>query len=168
VKKFVIVALAFVLLLMLLVSPGLADSGKKNIEATFNNIQLVIDGTKIVPKDANGNIVEPFIYNGSTYLPVRAVGEAIGKTVEWDPATQTVYLGEKPITATEAVTQEPVFTETKIDTEPVPTGNSLMVWIPKTGAKYHRTATCSNMKNPSSVTETEAIKRGYTKCSKCW
>ncbi|MDR0294671.1 MAG: copper amine oxidase N-terminal domain-containing protein, partial [Prevotellaceae bacterium] len=88
-KKIMIACSILILLLLLLASPGLADPIKKNIEVSYNNIQLIIDGTKITPKDVNGNIVEPFIYNGTTYLPVRAVGEALGKTVDWDGATQT-------------------------------------------------------------------------------
>ena len=73
-----------------------AASTTKTIEALYNNIKIYVDGIKIDPKDAAGNAVEPFIYNGTTYLPVRAVGEAIGKTVSWDGETQSVYLGEKP------------------------------------------------------------------------
>jgi len=73
-----------------------AAIGNQNIEATYRDIKLVVDGEQITPKDANGNIVEPFIYNGTTYLPVRAVGEALGKTVDWDGATSTVYIGLRP------------------------------------------------------------------------
>ena len=73
-----------------------AANNTKTIEALYNNIKIYVDGVKIDPKDANGNTVEPFIYNGTTYLPVRAMGEAIGKTVTWDGVTQSVYLGEKP------------------------------------------------------------------------
>ena len=46
------------------------------------------------PKDANGNTVEPFIIDGTTYLPVRAVSNALGLNVGWDDATSTVSLGE--------------------------------------------------------------------------
>ena len=73
-----------------------AKSGTEMIEALYNNIKIYVDGVKIEPADATGKIVEPFIYNGTTYLPVRAVGEAIGKSVTWDGATQSVYLGDKP------------------------------------------------------------------------
>ena len=48
-----------------------------------------------MPKDANGNVVEPFTMNGTTYLPVRAISNAFGKDVEWDGATQSVYIGRK-------------------------------------------------------------------------
>lgn len=73
-----------------------AKNGTEIIEALYNNIKIYVDGVKVEPKDATGKTVEPFIYNGTTYLPVRAVGEAIGKTVTWDGETQSVYLGEKP------------------------------------------------------------------------
>ena len=43
-----------------------------------------------------------------------------------------------------------------------------MVWIPKTGSKYHRKSSCSNMKNPSQVTKGEAERRGYEPCKKCY
>ena len=47
-------------------------------------------------------------------------------------------------------------------------GSGQMVWIPRTGSKYHSRSNCSNMRNPSQVTLDEAIALGYTKCSKCW
>jgi len=73
-----------------------AKVGTETIKAAYNNIKIYVDGVKIDPKGVDGSSTEPFIYNGTTYLPVRAVGEAIGKTVTWDGATQSVYLGEKP------------------------------------------------------------------------
>lgn len=73
-----------------------AKNSSVNIEAFYRDIKLFVDGVKVDPKDANGAAVEPFIYNGTTYLPVRAVGEAMGKTVSWDGKTSTVYVGEVP------------------------------------------------------------------------
>lgn len=43
-----------------------------------------------------------------------------------------------------------------------------MVWIPRTGHKYHSNPSCSNMKNPTQVTRAEAENRGYGACSKCY
>ena len=68
----------------------------KNVAIAYNNIKICLDGTYIEPKDANGNKVEPFILDGTTYLPVRAVASAFGKEVDWDGNTNTVYLGAKP------------------------------------------------------------------------
>lgn len=72
-----------------------AEEISKTINAVYMNVKLVVDGVQIEPKDANGSYVEPFIYNGTTYLPVRAVGEAFGKDVSWDGDTATVYIGGK-------------------------------------------------------------------------
>ncbi len=71
-----------------------AKNIKEAIDAVYMNVKLVIDGEEITPKDVNGNIVEPFIYNGTTYLPVRAIGEAFKKDVHWDGETATVYVGD--------------------------------------------------------------------------
>ena len=68
----------------------------KTLQAEYANISLVVDGQTIVPKDAAGNVVEPFIVNGTTYLPVRAIGSALGKDVQWDSETKTVFVGSAP------------------------------------------------------------------------
>lgn len=46
--------------------------------------------------------------------------------------------------------------------------DSATVWVPRTGAKFHSTPTCSGMRNPSQTTAGDARSRGYTPCSKCW
>lgn len=63
-------------------------------DVVANGIKIVVDGKKLNPTDANGNRVEPMIYNGTTYLPVRAVADALGKAVYWDGPEYTVYLGD--------------------------------------------------------------------------
>lgn len=63
-------------------------------QLSYNDITICINGREFTPKDAAGNVVEPFIMNGTTYLPVRAVGEALGLNVNWDGDTHTVYLGD--------------------------------------------------------------------------
>ena len=63
-------------------------------ELFYNNIKIVVNGQEIQPKDPNGNYVEPFIINGTTYLPVRAVSDALGVNVDWDGNTNTVILSD--------------------------------------------------------------------------
>ncbi len=81
---------------LLLGGATFAKQVSEKVDIFYNNIKIFIDGTELIPKDANGNAVEPFIMNGTTYLPVRAVANAFGKDVDWDGETQTVYLGAKP------------------------------------------------------------------------
>lgn len=72
-----------------------AKSLNETAEIFYNNMKIYIDGAEIVPKDANGNTIEPFTMNGTTYLPVRAISNAFGQDVEWDGATQSIYIGKK-------------------------------------------------------------------------
>lgn len=72
-----------------------ATPAAKSITAFYNGIKIYVDGDKITPKDGNGTIVEPFIYDGTTYLPVRAVSEALGKQVSWDGNSNSVYIGQR-------------------------------------------------------------------------
>ncbi len=100
---------------------AIAKTGNETLEAWYANIQIMINGTKINPKDANGNTVEPFIVDGTTYLPVRAVGEALGKEVTWDSTTNTVFLTD-PALPTPTPTGTPLPTATPVPTiTPAPT-----------------------------------------------
>lgn len=46
-------------------------------------------------------------------------------------------------------------------------GNTNLVWIPASGTKYHSNSGCSNMKNPTQVTQDEAVAMGYDACKRC-
>ena len=43
--------------------------------------------------DANGQAVFPIIYQGTTYLPVRAISALMGENIEWDSSARTVFIG---------------------------------------------------------------------------
>lgn len=79
-----------------------AEDIYKTVQIAYDNIKICIDGAIIEPKDANGNTVEPFTLDGTTYLPVRAVAGTFNKEVDWDDATSTVYIGKKPESGTAA------------------------------------------------------------------
>lgn len=69
----------------------------KEIKVVMGGIQIYVDGNLKKPVDANGNVVEPLIYDGTTYLPVRALtGMLTDKEVSWDGNAQAVYIGKKP------------------------------------------------------------------------
>ena len=74
---------------------GTPDTAAKRADVTFTlrpEYHIVIDGTERTFTNANGTKSDPAIYNGSIYLPLRAIGEIMGKRVSWDGATQTVRL----------------------------------------------------------------------------
>ena len=44
----------------------------------YNDIKITLDGEEITPRDGAGNVVDPFIIEGTTYLPVRGISSALG------------------------------------------------------------------------------------------
>ncbi|MCM3274189.1 NPCBM/NEW2 domain-containing protein [Paenibacillus elgii] len=60
------------------------------IEVYFKNIKFMIDGVEKQPKEGKG-----FIYDGTTYVPLRFAGESLGKSVEWDGENETIWIGKK-------------------------------------------------------------------------
>lgn len=71
--------------------PAIAKTMEQTIKVAYKNIRVFVDGQEV-----NTAGSEPFIYNGTTYLPIRKVGEAFGKAATWNGNTNTVYLGSQP------------------------------------------------------------------------
>lgn len=94
-KKRALIAALTLGMVMGLATPALATLSGKTIEV-FTGVDIYVDGIKMEPKDANGKPVETFVYNGTTYVPLRAVSQSLGKNVNWDGANQRVYIGERP------------------------------------------------------------------------
>ena len=125
-KSFILGFLTAAILLGLAL-PAIAAGSTVNWDSVFVGVSIVIDGHKLDPRDVNGNQVDAVIYKGTTYLPVRAVAEALGLDVNWDQDTRTVYLGSgapvKPEPQPEpepAAEPEPAEEPEK---EPAPAGN---------------------------------------------
>lgn len=88
----IITAVAAVSLSIGAVAGGVVE----NITAELHrDLSIVIDGKTQTFTDVNGQTVYPIMYNGTTYLPIRAIGGVMGKPVAWDGETETVILGEK-------------------------------------------------------------------------
>jgi len=87
--------------------------GANNIEeikAYLNyGITIKFDGQTKNMYNANGKQVFPISYEGTTYVPIRAVSGILGVDVDWDGATNTVLLG-KTGTAKNFIEMEPYAT----------------------------------------------------------
>lgn len=57
----------------------------------FDNVKKVVVNKIEKPLDKDN---KPFVYNGTTYVPLRFVADALGEAVEWDGKTGTVFIGE--------------------------------------------------------------------------
>lgn len=65
----------------------IADDVFKTIEVLPNTMTVVVNGNKVN--------ADNFLYDGTTYLPIRAVSEALGKDVQYDDKTRTATISEK-------------------------------------------------------------------------
>lgn len=80
---------------------ALAASGAIRIEVS--PISVLVDGEVFQPKDAKGNDVMVFTYNGTTYAPLRALAEAYGLEVGYDGERHIATVSKQP-----AQTQAPI------------------------------------------------------------
>lgn len=106
-KKFNRIASIIMAALMVCSQIGAALAApSKQATLDYTGIKITLNGNEIVPSDANGNAVEPFAISGTTYLPVRGIASALGMSVVWDQATQTVSLTSNDVAATPVVTTQ--------------------------------------------------------------
>lgn len=62
----------------------------KKIDVLYSGIKIIVNGQAV------SSTPEPFIYDGTTYVPVRLIGEALGMDVQWDRARNAVVIqGQK-------------------------------------------------------------------------
>ncbi len=99
------VALSAVLALGLLPAAGAASTP---VSAYLSpDVTIVVDDISRTFYNAQGNETHPVMYNGTTYLPIRAIGELMGKNVNWDQAALTVTLAGERTTGNVAGTPDP-------------------------------------------------------------
>ncbi len=71
----------------------MAGSTLEPISAYLNHGISVVKGGEIQTMyDEQGNVLKPITYNDSTYLPVRAIANILGHSIEWHHETQCVLL----------------------------------------------------------------------------
>ena len=81
-----------------------ADARAADISAEIrDDFTVLVDDKPCTFTDANGKTVYPLLYQGTTYLPIRAIGQLMGKTVSWDEATKTATLSGSTVTDADVV-----------------------------------------------------------------
>ena len=103
--KYILIG-ALIMAFFTMTIPSYAATTAKQITAYFNNIKIYRNDSLIQPKDSTGKVIEPFVYNGSVYLPVRAVADALGQSVVWESKTSGVYFGTHDSTTPAANLQD--------------------------------------------------------------
>ena len=117
-----------------------ATNGKVMKELEYRDIKVSLDGEILDLRDAQGNVVEPFKFDGTNYVPVRAIAQILGLNVAWDGKNATVLL-------TTPEEQKPTY-------------------ITRTGSKYHNDPSC-NGGTYWEVSLKTAQGMGLKPCKKC-
>ncbi len=88
-KKLAVI-IAVMILTLSLASTGFAANTLANLKAYYRNITVYKNGVQV--KFTN----EPFIVDGTTYVPLRDMSEVLDKNVTWDGTTYKIGINDKP------------------------------------------------------------------------
>lgn len=75
-----------------------AMAAARTAVATYNGAAIYIDGQRL-------NGADPIVINGTTYLPLRTIGEAMDMQVDWNGSTNTVNLTSSGVAANTGISQ---------------------------------------------------------------
>lgn len=89
-KRAAITAAVIMVIVLALTSIASAGGLNKKIGVWFKNIKLIVNGKTVITDS------EPFIYNDTTYVPLRVIGQALDKDIKWDGVNNTVIISDKP------------------------------------------------------------------------
>lgn len=100
-KLLISLALVLVICLNSIVFADLIDPQSKKVEEP-ETVEVVLQSSRAIRynntfrifKNAKGNNVYPISYNGSTYLPIRAISALFQEGITWDGEKNTIYLGK--------------------------------------------------------------------------
>ena len=102
-RKDLTVLAAFGLCAVSVAAGAYAATTVQEIKAQLRpDFSIVIDGEERTFKNAAGEVVYPILYEGTTYLPVRAIGELMGKTVYWYENDKKIEFKDQTTTVTDA------------------------------------------------------------------
>lgn len=108
-----------VLLNLLIANAAAAEPSQVTVELR-PSVTIVVDGAERTFYDVTGKEVHTIYYNGTHYLPVRAIGELMGKNVNWDGSTKTITLSSPRTAASAAGTPDTAAKDAMITVEQRP------------------------------------------------
>ncbi len=78
------------------------ETQTKTITAGFDKLRFMVVGEDRSSKDGQYNnqgalVPESILYQGTTYVPVRRVGELLNMPLQWEGETKTIWIGEAEV-----------------------------------------------------------------------
>lgn len=101
------ILVAVMMLVMSFSSTGFASWLDQTIKASYRNISVYVNGTVKQAKNVNGVVIEPFIVDGTTYVPLRGIADILGYQVSFNPTTYRIDItGTDISTLTQRIIQQ--------------------------------------------------------------
>lgn len=82
--------IAVAILTLSIASTGFAADTIVNLKAYYRNIKIFKNGTQTYMTS------QPFIVDGTTYLPLRAIAELLDKDITWNGTTYSIGINDRP------------------------------------------------------------------------
>lgn len=95
-KKYLAIASALLLTVGMFPASSNAQVATKNVQAKYNNIKVLYNGQAV------NTDIEPFIINGTTYIPLRMMAGVFNKDIAWNGTNYTISVTDKADAQTQA------------------------------------------------------------------
>lgn len=89
-KKKLALMIAVLMLVLSFSTTGFAAWATQTLQASYRNITIFVNGAARTAKNANGVVVEPFIVDGTTYVPLRGIADILGYQISFNPTTYRI------------------------------------------------------------------------------
>ncbi|WIV12242.1 copper amine oxidase N-terminal domain-containing protein [Proteiniborus sp. MB09-C3] len=107
-KRMAVITTALILSLFL-TSIAFADNGFKDLKAWFGDIKIFSNNQQVQLE------VKPFIIDGTTYVPLRALSNIFNKNINWDGTNLRIDITDKPDPNIAYLSQQIMQKQTKIN-----------------------------------------------------
>ena len=81
-KSWIAGGMVLTLLAGIVAVPSFAMTGRRAANLDYHNMKVTLDGQTLTLTDGSGNTVEPFTIDGTTYLPLAAIGRALDSLLD--------------------------------------------------------------------------------------
>ncbi|MGI6065513.1 MAG: stalk domain-containing protein [Bacillota bacterium] len=88
-KRITVIIMGVLFTTLVLFPTGIAEGAQNTVQAIYKNLKIINNG------QAATLTAQPVIINGSTYLPVRALGNLFSKNIDWNEARQEITITDK-------------------------------------------------------------------------
>ncbi|MDX9916800.1 MAG: stalk domain-containing protein [Gudongella sp.] len=91
-KRRIAILIVALMLVMAFSTTGFASWLDKTVKASYRNITVFVNGVQKQALTETGTAVEPFIVDGTTYVPLRGIASMLGYQVSFNPSTYRIDL----------------------------------------------------------------------------